>query len=68
MTEIFILDIHFSCGSVHIEDPRCKKWGKDMTRLYPDCCEPICLEFSEDYIDTTKGDDNKIDCTKLDED
>lgn len=52
---------HFSCGYFHIEDPRCKRWERDFSKSYPDCCMAnICVEYNKELIDPKDGDNNEI--------
>ncbi len=39
------------CGTYDILDPSCKRWERDLTKPYPNCCnEFICVEKS-DYLE-----------------
>lgn len=56
--------INFSCGTFNIEDPRCKKWERDLSKPYPRCCnEFICAEIVEltnDEVMPERGDTNDM--------
>jgi hypothetical protein len=43
--EINIKFTFFSCGSFAGSNPSCVEWGTDV---YPNCCKPICLKYSEE--------------------
>ncbi|CAO1430970.1 unnamed protein product [Diamesa hyperborea] len=45
----------YGCGTFHIEDPACKKFVRDYSKPYPDCCQEfICVEFADKADDDTE--------------